>query len=128
MRERPGVEIDVNGVDLPIPNVVPLGDRRLAHGGHHVIERCHIIAIDQNPALLDRFEAAVRLARALPFEVDLWKAQNVCYQLARQVLAGTGCEERDERLRRWVKICELLGVRCEASSEDLPLKPLPVAA
>ncbi len=82
----------------------------------------------QNPALLDRFEAAVRLARALPFEVDLWKAQNVCYQLARQVLAGTGCEERDERLRRWVKICELLGVRCEASTEDLSLKPLPVAA
>ena len=108
-------------------------DKHFAGAGYTLKNRLSAIADEltkdpQNPALLDRFEAAVRLARALPFEVDLWKAQNVCYQLARQVLAGTGCEERDERLRRWVKICELLGVRCEASSEDLPLKPLPVAA
>ena len=52
-RKRPCVEIDVNGVDLPVPNVMPLGDRRGAHRRQHVIEGCHVITVDQHLTLLD---------------------------------------------------------------------------
>jgi hypothetical protein len=68
---------------------------------------------------LERLEAAVDLARALPFEVDLVKAQNVAYE----VLHGHAGEERgqadegDERARRWQAhfraLCERLLIRTE---------------
>lgn len=70
-------------------------------------------------AALERLDEAVELARALPFDVDLVKAQNVAYE----VLHGHAREERplaetgDERARRWLRhfraVCERLGIRGE---------------
>src|SRR4029077_13571937 len=38
-----------------------------------------------DPDLLQRVDATVALARTSPFDVDLWRAQNGCYELLRTV-------------------------------------------
>ena len=67
--------------------------------------------------LLERLEAFTALVRRLPFHVNLWKAQNVCYR----VLHGVYSEFRsrgargDSKSQRWLdrfrKLAEHLLVR-----------------
>jgi len=55
-------------------------------------------------SLLQQFEVMVGLARSLPFEVDLWKAQNIFFDLQRQVYPDLRerAEKGDEEAKIWV--------------------------
>ncbi|MBI4512526.1 MAG: DUF3536 domain-containing protein [Gemmatimonadetes bacterium] len=63
--------------------------------------------------LLQNLVATVGLARSLPFEVDLWKAQNVCYEMLRRVYPGmrARADRGDEEAKRWVEAFATLGDR-----------------
>jgi len=62
-----------------------------------------------------QFEGAVRLSRSLPFEVDLWKVQNVYYKLlggvCQQVQARSDTF-KPEWLQQFVGLGTVLGLRC----------------
>ncbi len=84
------------------------------------------------PSVFTRFETAVRLARSLPFEVDLWHAQNVCYRVLQPA-----CQNNDrdattqEWLQRWLALAEKLNLKCAPPSADAvppPPQPVPQAA
>jgi hypothetical protein len=62
------------------------------------------------PALV-RFESAVRLARSLPFELDLWHAQNGYHAVRAALLEETGARAAagDEAAGRWVTHFVALG-------------------
>src|SRR5262249_25081519 len=70
---------------------------------------------------LETLEGVVGLVRTLPFEVSLWKAQNVCYELGQavypEILSKSERPEEDEQARAWVKhftgLAEKLSVRVE---------------
>jgi alpha-amylase/alpha-mannosidase (GH57 family) len=61
-----------------------------------------------------QFERAVRLATTLPFDVDLWKAQNVSYHILQNVCAGNTLDIKHQPwLERWLDIATRLSLRCE---------------
>jgi len=67
--------------------------------------------------LLSRIDATVALARSAPFDVDLWHAQNRCYELLQTIYpeqrekAEEGDAEAAEWVRRFRKLGERLAVR-----------------
>jgi alpha-amylase/alpha-mannosidase (GH57 family) len=73
------------------------------------------------PALV-RLEAAVRLARGLPFDLDLWHAQNVYHHVRQDWLVPmrARAEPGDEPARRWLQhfaaLGDLLGFRPDAAA------------
>ncbi|HLK33495.1 MAG TPA: DUF3536 domain-containing protein [Terriglobales bacterium] len=91
-----------------------------------------LAADPSDPAVFAQFEAAVRLAGSLPFEVDLWTAQNVCYRVLRQVCSdGAGQLGREDWLQRWLAIAEKLNLKCAPAvqtAEPPPTEPVPQAA
>ncbi len=64
-----------------------------------------------DPARLQRLEAIIDFARSLPFEVDLWTAQNVWSQVRRNVFDGVSQREQrgDEEARFWLQHFQALG-------------------
>jgi alpha-amylase/alpha-mannosidase (GH57 family) len=70
-----------------------------------------------DPDLLQRVDATVALARTPPFDVDLWRAQNGCYELLQRVYperlekSETGDVEAVEWVGRFRKVAERLAVR-----------------
>jgi hypothetical protein len=73
--------------------------------------------LEANPAdghVFRQFERAVRLATTLPFDVDLWKAQNVSYHILQNICAGNTMDIKDQPwLERWLDIATRLSLRCE---------------
>jgi alpha-amylase/alpha-mannosidase (GH57 family) len=67
----------------------------------------------ENPELLRRMDDTVILARSFPFDVDLWRAQNRCYELRRTVYPRQmeRAEGGDVHAEEWVKRFETLGAR-----------------
>jgi alpha-amylase/alpha-mannosidase (GH57 family) len=61
--------------------------------------------------LLQKLQAAAGLARSLPFAVDLWKVQNVCYGMLQAVYADFRgrAEQGDKSAQMWVDHCNALG-------------------
>ncbi len=55
--------------------------------------------------LLLRLEAAARLARSMPFEVDFWKTQNIFFDLLRRVYPEQKreAEKGDDNAKAWVR-------------------------
>jgi hypothetical protein len=90
-------------------------------------------ALIANPAdlkLLSELDDAMNVARTLPFEVNLWKAQNVYYALLR-TLYPSQVERNDEEARRWVQLFRGLGDKLRiAVTTQTPAVPPgePVAA
>jgi hypothetical protein len=70
-----------------------------------------------DPDLLQRVDATVALARTPPFDVDLWRAQNGCYELLRTAYpeqkekAGEGDAKAAEWVGRFRSLAERLAVR-----------------
>jgi alpha-amylase/alpha-mannosidase (GH57 family) len=64
-------------------------------------------------ALLQLLDGAVAFAETLPFEVDVWKAQNVYYELLRNVAAHVQAEARQgfQDARQWLAAFHSLGRR-----------------
>ena len=84
----------------------------------------------ENPQDLEevtQFEAAVRLTRSLPFEVDLWRAQNVYYKLlvrvAHQVQTRPDAFNQ-EWLQHFLNLGAVLGLHIDVPSPQ----PEPLAA
>lgn len=70
------------------------------------------LASDPNDfALLEQLEAVLTLAKALPFEVDLWKVRNICYRLLHTVYPDyrDQAEHGDEGAQAWVERFTMLG-------------------
>jgi hypothetical protein len=84
------------------------------------------------PIAFAQFEVAVRLARSLAFEVDLWHAQNVCYRVLQDVCKPNGDKLAEQDwLQRWLAIAEKLNLKCTAPAADVvppPPEPVPQAA
>jgi len=62
-------------------------------------------------SLLQHLEALVGLAGSLPFEVDVWKAQNIYYRLLQTLYPRMRAKEAqgDEDARAWLEHFEALG-------------------
>jgi hypothetical protein len=69
------------------------------------------------PALLDRLLGAVTLAQSLPFEVDLWKVQNIYYEIAEKAFKGImgRASSGDPAPRRWIEQFRKLGELLEVA-------------
>jgi hypothetical protein len=73
-----------------------------------------------NLAVLQRLEETASIVESLPFEVNLWKAQNTNYGMLKSVYPGylERAESGDEAARVWVQnfgsLSEKLGFRVEA--------------
>jgi len=65
----------------------------------------------EDPERLRRVHEAVTLARSAPFQVDLWRAQNRCYELLQTVYPEqlAKAEEGDEAAAEWVSRFKKLG-------------------
>jgi hypothetical protein len=91
-----------------------------------------LVANPAEPAVFAQFEVAVRLARSLHFEVDLWHAQNVCYRVLQEVCGPDASKPPEQEwLQRWVAIAEKLNLKWAAPAADAvppPLQPVPQAA
>ncbi len=73
-----------------------------------------IITLAANPSDTDRLKniaAAVSLARSLPFPVDLWKVQNLFWEMKSTAYPETKqkAEQGDSQAREWVKVFTTLG-------------------
>lgn len=80
--------------------------------------------------LLSELDDTMKLVRMLPFEVNLWKAQNVYYVLLRTLYLRQ-LERNDDEARRWVEIFRGLGEKLRiAVTTQSPASPPgePVAA
>jgi alpha-amylase/alpha-mannosidase (GH57 family) len=70
------------------------------------------LAVNPREETLVLFNAAMKLVRSLPFPVDLWKIQNVYYQLAETILPELQSRD-DEQSRRWCEEFIRLGEQLE---------------
>jgi Domain of unknown function (DUF3536) len=59
-----------------------------------------------NLEILKRLDTAAGLARGLPFEVNLWKVQNICYELLQTVYRDfrERADHSDENARAWTDL------------------------
>jgi alpha-amylase/alpha-mannosidase (GH57 family) len=88
-----------------------------------------VLAADPaEPSLFGKFETAVRLARSLPFEVDLWTAQNVCYRVLQEFRRAAGTQAGAQQwLPRWEAIAEKLNLKAAPPApSEMPPSPEPV--
>ncbi|HEV7507289.1 MAG TPA: DUF3536 domain-containing protein [Thermoanaerobaculia bacterium] len=105
-RELLGVDLDSKGLSYAL-------SRALETLAIH-LEEC-----PESPELLRRMTSTVLLARKPPFNVDLWRAQNACYELRQKIYPHqkAQAEADDAAAAEWVELFrELsgrLGVRVE---------------
>ncbi|NIS72201.1 MAG: DUF3536 domain-containing protein [Proteobacteria bacterium] len=63
-----------------------------------------LLASPTELGLLQRLEAALSVLGSLPFEVNLWKVQNICYDLLGEVYRNLqrSAEQGDKKAREWL--------------------------
>ena len=113
---------------------VTLDGAGLSYALRHTIEFM-MERFEAHPAALqhlERLEAAVNLARSLPFEVNLWKVQNRYYQMLQQVRPEFQARGGDQA-RLWLACFDSLGEKLSIRvPEPQPARPsatpLPTAA
>jgi alpha-amylase/alpha-mannosidase (GH57 family) len=98
--EATRIQLDREGLGYVVERAI----ERLAH------------AFLEHPRDIERLEQWVEMAsltEALPFDVNLWKTQNVFYDLARSVYPAMRerGEEGDEAARRWLQLFTALGAQ-----------------
>lgn len=98
--QRSGVTLDSAGLSYALSRTIrSIGERFQRTPG------------DRN--LLSQLDAAVGLARALPFEVDVWHAQNTYYALLQTVYPQMSAEagEGYADAHAWLRLFRALGVK-----------------
>jgi len=76
-----------------------------------------------DPEALEMVEALVSLTRVPPLEIDLWKSQNIYYQVV-EALSGTDQTRTSSgRLDQFRSLGEWLGVAVSQRSPELPCRP-----
>jgi hypothetical protein len=65
----------------------------------------------RNSALLDALDKAAAAARSLPFEITLWRVQNIFYNLMLTVYpeANRAAQAGDEEALAWIELFRDLG-------------------
>jgi hypothetical protein len=98
--QRSGVTLDSAGLSYALSRTIrSIGERFQRTPG------------DRN--LLSQLDAAVGLARTLPFEVDVWHAQNTYYALLQTVYPQMNAEagEGYADAHTWLRLFRALGVK-----------------
>lgn len=114
--ERIGTLLKAAGVES-----VPLDAATLGYALRQNLERMaeRFLTDPTDLPLLQRLEAAAGLVQGLPFEVDLWKVQNLCYEVLQKAYPGfrDRAEQGDEGAKTWVghfrALSEKLSIRAE---------------
>ncbi len=98
--QRSGVILDAEGLSYALSRTI----RRIS-------ETFQLTPEDR--ALLSHLDAAVGLARNLPFEVDVWYAQNVYYELLQSVYPQMKAESEAgySDAHAWVRLFRALGAK-----------------
>ena len=83
------------------------------------------------PERLQRMEAVIEMVRGLPFEVNLWRIQNIYYQMLQQVRPEFQAR-KDEEARTWLahfdRLGEKLGISVPEPQPSMPSEaPEPAA-
>ncbi len=77
---------------------------------------------EADPASLSRLEAALNLAKSLPFEINLWEVQHRCYQRLLATVAEAGGDDpkggSKSRLDRLAALAEKLNVRVDVVLDE----------
>jgi hypothetical protein len=70
-----------------------------------------IVSIPEDTALLKNVLASVKLARSTPFGVDLWKVQNLYYEMLQTVYPALKqkAQQGDKAAREWLTLFSSLG-------------------
>jgi hypothetical protein len=76
-----------------------------------------------DPEALEMVEALVSLSRVPPLDVDLWKSQNVYYQLVEALSSASPTRMSDAWLDQFRGLGKWLGVAGPPPSPQLPSKP-----
>jgi hypothetical protein len=76
-----------------------------------------------DPEALEMVEALVALSRVPPLEVDLWKPQNVYYQLVEALSGASQTRMSGAWLDHFQGLGKWLGVAVPQSSPELPSAP-----
>ncbi len=77
---------------------------------------------------LERALTLARLLREMPFELNLWQAQNLWYEIFRSAehsLTGHAPEQRPEWKRKFDELGECLGIACDEITTDAPMTTVP---
>jgi hypothetical protein len=75
-----------------------------------------------DPEALEMVEALVSLSRVPPLEVDLWKSQNVYYQMVESLSGDSQTRVSSAWLDRFRGLGEWLGVTVPQGSPELPYR------
>jgi len=117
--ETPDVERIRTLLDSAARENVPLDGRGLGYALEQTIDRM-MEALEADPTdlvALRRVDATIALVGSTPFEVNLWKAQNVCYNLLQTVRPEfrhrTGDDARD-----WLELFASLAARLSVRVEQ----------
>ncbi|HEX6902406.1 MAG TPA: DUF3536 domain-containing protein [Thermoanaerobaculia bacterium] len=93
---------------------VALDAKGLSYTLQHTLERLaeRLLEEPEDLELLRRVEGTVALTRQAPFDVDLWRVQNRCYELRRSVYPRQQEKaEEDEAAAEWVRLFKALAER-----------------
>jgi len=95
---------ELEGVALDTPDLEMAARRRTERTAEALAAR------PENLPLLEEFEAVVSLIKALPFEVNLRKVQDIYYHLSQHVYPGLREKAgKEKEAQDWVKVFESLG-------------------
>jgi hypothetical protein len=115
--------LDLNRIEYLLKEAqlegVSLDSTSLEYSFRKALERLakRLAADPSDFGVLQRLEDATTLASRLPFQVDLWRVQNICYEMLRtvyeeyQMRAQQGHEEARTWLRHFNTIAQNLIVR-----------------
>jgi len=102
---------------------VPLDATSLAFALEGTIEKIasRFAAAPENFATIRALDEAIRLARILPFEVDLWKAQNAHYRVDESLVGEIRqrAENGDEAAGDWIGAYRSLRTNLSLSERDI---------
>jgi hypothetical protein len=71
---------------------------------------------------LQRFASIIEVARIVPFEVDMWRAQNNYYTVLQRIapVQRERADAGDSKAKRWLDQFVALGERLRFRMDDLP--------
>jgi alpha-amylase/alpha-mannosidase (GH57 family) len=108
---------DADGIQLDTPTLAYIADLRMKRA---------MLELQMSSGSLDMLDRALSLARTLtelPFEINLWQAQNIWYEILRSAsysLTAHNPEERPKWLRDFNELGCCLSIACDVIMADEP--------